>query len=129
MIQDYEIEWPASQRQFVRVNVTLPVGRTFADWDSFVLTIREDPKWNNRSARDKETADPHGESWTVAKQVTGTAETAAVLLFDVDALPAAPGEQRYAFDVRGIGGVAGGSATGETELFPTTWLTIGPKAK
>ncbi len=132
MIIDANKKWPANQRTWLHLTVTLPAGRTFADWDSFVLTIREDPLWREgrgRNAREKETADPHTEGWTVTDAITGSVSTSTVLLFDIDATPTHAGENRYVFDVRGVGGIAGGTSTGETELYPTTWLTITPATK
>lgn len=123
MIQDNGIEWNANQRQFVRLAVTLTAPRVFADWASFKLTIREDPLWNERSARQLDTADPHTESWTVVASIDGAAESASVLLFEVT-LPANAGENRYAFDVWGVGGVAG-----DSQLYPSTWLTLEPSTR
>ncbi len=130
MILDTDLgRWAALEHKIVRVIVTLPTGRTLADWDSFVLTLREDPLYLHRSKQQLETADPHGEAWVIKSQVTGEIDedVANMLVFDIASLPAFPGTNRYAMDVRGVGGVA--APDSETSLYPSTWVDLQPAVK
>lgn len=107
--------------------ITLASGRTLADWSSFVLTARADPRWprkgSDASAASTAVLDPAGDGWPEAASVAG-AVVGSTLEFDVAAYTFAPGAKRYAFDVYGIGGTAG-----DSPLVTATWLTVLPDVR
>lgn len=122
-IQDLHLAWAAGQQMLPSVNCILAPGRTLADWSSFVLTIRQDPKWIRAGTDLYDQPDPIGEGWTVVVQATGTPDPAGgptAVQFSF-ATPTAPGVRRYVLDVWGLGGDAGAVA-----FISTTWLTILP---
>ena len=113
------LTWPAGQVTTVTVPVTLPAGRTLADWSDFVLTVREDPRWPRQGADLDAPCDPHGEAWAVALTAAGT-PSGASLAFTLT-VPFAPGVRRYVLDVVGLGGTAG-----EVPLVSAVWLSVSP---
>lgn len=118
--------------QILRVYpVTLPAGRSLTDWSSFKLTLRTDPEWPRQWYHRPPQADPYYDSWAVALQATLTAGEAVVTVSGSPALEfpiaaadidLAAGEERYALDVRGIGGTPG-----EVPLVDATWVTLLPR--
>lgn len=122
-VQDLCLEWPAKQRMIPTVRCTPAPGRTLADWDSFVLTIREDPLYPRSGGNLSLPLDPYGDGWAIAAQVTGVNEDGVNVAFAVT-VPAGPGKRRYVLDVRGVGGVAG-----EVAFIPATWLNVGPAVR
>jgi hypothetical protein len=121
-IQDLCLEWPAKQRQILTAACHPSDGRTLADWDSFVLSIREDPGWPRSGGSIAVFLDPtQGEDPVV--QVTGTPMDGVNVEF-VFTVPTNPGKRRYALDVRGIGGVAG-----EVAFIHATWLSVIPSVR
>lgn len=114
--------WPSGEAKAVTIPLTLPTGRTTADWDSFVATVYADPKWPRSGADLCADVDPKGDGWAVAATADGTAGgDAEVDVALTTPLPA--GTRRYAVDVVGVGGAAGGQ-----QLVPMTWLTVLPSS-
>lgn len=122
--------------QVLRVRpVALGDGQSLSDWDSFKLTIREDPDWQREWWQAAKDLDPYYDSWALAYEDTldpsdaiaeETVDLATVQFLefpiaaaDID-LPG--GIERYAYDVRAYGGVAG-----EFPIRATTWLTLTPR--
>jgi len=127
LIRDCGVCWPANQLQSLPVSLRLSAGRTLADWDSFILTIKEDPGWPREGATLQVPLDPSlGSVLVQATGVdTGTMDQCGnpIVAFTFTA-PANPGRKRYAFDVRGIGGTAG-----EVSFVDSTWLTVTPSVR
>lgn len=117
------LEWPASQRQLVKVTCSPATGRTLADWASFVLTIRIDPNYPRSGGTLYDALDPSGDSWTASVTSTGSITGTTEVTFDLT-VPSSPGIRRYALDVRGVGGTAG-----LVSFLPATWLTVTPSVR
>jgi hypothetical protein len=127
---------PSRANRVLRVSpVELGEGQSLADWDSFKLTVREDPDWRRGWWQAADDLDPYYDSWALVYEDTLDAADAVVeetvglatvrfLEFPIAAgdidLPG--GVDRYAYDVRAYGGVAG-----ESVIRATTWLTITPR--
>ncbi len=114
------LSWSATQKSRVVLSpITLPAGRTLADFDAFTLTIREDPKFPRTGAAVSDNINPLGDGWAVSVTSSG-AVVGSTLVFDF-ASPSAPGYRRYSMDVRATGGTAG-----PVSLLRSTWLTVLP---
>jgi hypothetical protein len=127
-IQDLGVTLATKSKQTLVVSpITLPSGRTLADWATFTLTVRADPDWDTTFGRrigpnkpGADYADPEGEGWTVVLTLAGVV-VGATLEFAISEADSdiAAGLNRYAFDVYAEGGAAG-----RVELVPATWLTM-----
>lgn len=102
--------------------VTLPEGRTLADWASFVVTLREDPLWPRRPFQAADDLDPPNDGW--ASAATGAGEVEGDTLELSFTAPALAGERRYALDVWGVGGTAG-----DVQLRQATWCNVYPSVR
>jgi hypothetical protein len=118
-----EVEWPAGQVTNVIVTVDLPSGHVLTNWASFLLTLREDPKYPRVGDVDCQNADPTAEGWASTLTASGSVASSTTLSFSLTT-PAGAGWRRYAMDVWGIGGAAGNVC-----LFPTTWVSISPRTR
>ena len=103
--------------------ITLPSGRTLADFATFELTFRADPDWPRTTQELKEaakSADPVGDGWAVVGSVVSGTVVSSTLEFIVPSSQGlSAGEDRYAADVRGIGGTAG-----PAHILQSTWVTV-----
>lgn len=123
-----EIVWYAGQTFEWRVSpipAVLANGRTLAEFNAFVFTVRQDPLYPRRASFDSE-ADPVTDAWDVVlTQTDGTDDSTTSVLFDVASAVSrlAGGTRRYAIDM--IGRIT----TDGTEMtfVPTTWLTVKPR--
>lgn len=118
------LEWAAGEAKAVTVEVTLPEGRTLADWGAFTLTVRADPLFPRQGADLAAYPDPGGDAWAVAVQAAGTPDAGAGTVAFQVTTPTAPGVRRYAVDVWGTGGSAGAA-----QIVPATWLTVTPSVR
>jgi hypothetical protein len=117
-------EWTSGAFTFVVDDITLTSGRTLADWDSFELSVWEDPEWPRTGAhaakRTLANLDPVGDGWA---EVTGSpfagTVVSATVEFDVPAGTVSPGDERYVAAVRGIGGDAG-----DSPLVVASWVDV-----
>lgn len=116
-----------NKQVYVLDPITLTAGRTLDDWDEFVLTVREVPDWPRKWHQSADNADPYYDSW--AEVVALTFAAGDVIVGDTLELPIAAAEidlpggvERYAHDVRGLGGTAG-----EVTLRDPMFLTILPR--
>lgn len=115
-------DWTQGAFTLVVSPITLSSGRTLADWASFTLTVRADPRWPRTGADAAAKAianlDPDADGWAVAATITGTV-VGSTLEFDVPADTVAAGVNRYSYDVYGVGGTAGNSP-----LVVATWVNV-----
>lgn len=127
-----------SKQLFILDPITLVGGHTLAEWDSFILTAREDPEWSEdhggRYGLEKHSAkwaDPEDDGWTVAMSVLGSVngDTLEFAITEADSDIEA-GINRYALDVWGEGGTAGRVQflIGTIEA-PVVWLTMHARAR
>lgn len=113
-----ELLWAAGERATVTVSpITLPTGRTLADWATFDLNVREDPAFRREGAEAGEVVD--AADWELAATAAGTV-AGATLVFTLT-LPAGAGWRRYVLAVWGRGGAAGDACL----VYPT-WLSLAP---
>jgi hypothetical protein len=122
--------------------VTLRPGRDLSDWDSFKLTLREDPDWADRRGpagwvHAPDDLDPYYDSWPLALQITLAAADAiveetvglVVVKFLEFPVPAADidlpgGFERYAADVRAY---SDDDDPGEATLVRARFVTLKPR--
>lgn len=121
--------WYAGQTlDFDVTGITLANGRLLADFDTFTLTVWEDPHWPRRAFQNPdEDMDPANDGWGVALSEEGVADDLTTVSFDPTSLETAlaAGEKRYAYGV--IGEISGSPPTRVT-IVPVTWLTVYPSA-
>lgn len=124
-IIDAGITWQAgaSMRPTLTVDdgLTLPAGRSLSSWDSYVLTIREDPLWPRTGADITAPVNPAADGWETTLTADGTVVSSSVS-FPLT-VPSSAGKKRYVFDIWGIGGV------GDYPLVRSTYLTVTGSAK
>lgn len=117
-----KLQWTAGQRETVTLSpVTLPTGRTLADFASFTLTAWEDPKYPRSGADAVAAAAPVEDGWTVSLTAAGSVSGSTVV-FNLTG-PSASGIKRYA-----VGVIGTLSAGGDIDLLPVTWLDVLPAA-
>lgn len=120
-ILDSSYSWPANQKQQITLSpITLPIGRTLADFATFILTIRTDPLFPRSGTDLNAVISPEADGWTVATTASGSV-VGATVVFDFN-VPTLPGQRRYVFDARAEGGTGGPVA-----LIPATWLSVSPR--
>lgn len=114
-------DWNAGEKLTITLDpITLPAGRTLADFDEFTLTVRKDPSWPRCDRTAKVTAmAPAEEGWEKVVEADGTV-VGETLVFTFNA-PTVAGERRYVVDARGLGGAAG-----PVSLLRATWVTVVP---
>jgi hypothetical protein len=116
---------PGQTLDFDLTGISLANSRTLAEFDSFTLTVREDPHWPRRPFQDPyEDMDPVGDSWSVAlTSAAGEAESVTVVSFDLTATETnlSPGEKRYAYEVVGV---IDGTPDTVVVIVPATWLSV-----
>jgi hypothetical protein len=117
-------EWTTGAFTLVVDPIDMTTGRTLADWDTFELTVWEDPRWprGGADAAKKTLAnlDPVSGGWS---EVTGSPFAGTVvtttLEFDVPAGTVSAGVDRYVAAARGIGGDAG-----DSPLVVASWVSV-----
>ena len=115
------LEWAAGQSiDFELTPLTLKSGAVLADYGTFTLVVREDPRWPRQGADLDAPVDPSGDGWAVAVTATGTPATDKVTFSF--AAPAGPGRRRYVMDVRSDGGTQG-----KVSWLDATWVSIRPE--
>lgn len=125
LIREPAYEWAAGQQQVVSLTpLTLPSGRTVADFNGYTLTIRADPDWPRAGAAGGQegAADPIGDGWAVSLTASGSlVGSVPTFTFTV---PSDAGIRRYAVDCW-----ASLTSGGEVQLVRATWLTVGARVK
>ena len=121
--RDCALSWPANTVLPVSVPVSnLPAGTTLAAWETFTLTLREDPCFPRQGAALYAQVDPFSEGWQIVATFAGTPNTDPnnpTLTFTVT-VPQYAGRNRYVVDVRAYG------SPGETPFYEATWLSVTP---
>lgn len=126
VIAEPAIVWyPGQTLDFDCTGVTLANGRTLAEMDRLILSVREDPHWPRRPFQDpNEDMDPEKDGWEeVLLSEDGEAEDSTTVSFDPSSTDTnlRAGVKRYACEVVGE---IDGSPVVRVVIVPTTWLTV-----